>query len=113
MDKNRNITAIIIGSVLILIGVLALFGNFFNTLYSLCHDRVYQKIWLIGSYRGIVRILGCMRAYARIHPKIRGSTTAIPKDPKILSSPKLGSLGSPAKVSVFEPPNAGVHHGNS
>ena len=32
MDKNRNITAIIIGSVLILIGVLALFGNFFNFL---------------------------------------------------------------------------------
>jgi hypothetical protein len=32
MDKNRNITAIIIGSVLIIIGVLALFGNFFNFL---------------------------------------------------------------------------------
>ncbi len=26
--------------------------NFFNTLYSLCHARVYQKIWFIGSYRG-------------------------------------------------------------
>ncbi len=32
MDKSRNITAIIIGSVLIIIGVLALFGNFFNFL---------------------------------------------------------------------------------
>jgi hypothetical protein len=32
MDKNRNLTALIIGSVLIIIGVLALFGNFFNFL---------------------------------------------------------------------------------
>jgi len=32
MDKNRNLTAIIIGSVLIIIGVLALFGNLFNIL---------------------------------------------------------------------------------
>jgi hypothetical protein len=28
-----------------------------------------------------VRILGCERAYARSHPKIRVSTTEIPKEP--------------------------------
>jgi hypothetical protein len=45
--------------------------NFFNTLNSLCHDRVYQKIWLSGSYRGIVRILGCVRT--QVHtPKYGG-----------------------------------------
>lgn len=32
MDKNRNVTAIIIGSVLLVIGVLSLIGNFFHFL---------------------------------------------------------------------------------
>jgi hypothetical protein len=30
MDKNRNITAVIIGVILVIVGILALFGNFLN-----------------------------------------------------------------------------------
>ena len=56
MDKNRNITAIIIGSVLIIIGVLALFGNFFNFLNM---DALWPLIVMgVGIAFFIAMVLG-------------------------------------------------------
>jgi soluble P-type ATPase len=37
-------------------------------------------LWLFGISRESVRIWGCMRAYARIHPQIRGFPTVIPNE---------------------------------
>jgi hypothetical protein len=45
---------------------------------------ITQEIRFSRISSGMGRILGCERAYARSHPKIRGFTTAIPKDPEIM-----------------------------
>jgi hypothetical protein len=36
---------------------------------------------IIGISRGSIRIWGCKRAVARLHPQIRGFTTASPEEP--------------------------------
>jgi len=56
--------------------------------YTLRHNSTMtnvSKFWFYRIYRGIGRILGCERAYARSHPKMRGFTTTIPKDSKFFT----------------------------
>lgn len=56
MDKNKNITAIVIGIVLVIIGVLSLFGNIFNFLNM---DDLWPLILVgVGAAFFIAMILG-------------------------------------------------------
>jgi len=45
------------------------------------YPSVVHLWWLSRIFREECRILGCERAYARSHPKMRGLTTGIPKEP--------------------------------